>query len=101
MGYIIPVENYQYQQYQQRVSQPARDPFPIERLYPIPHQQPYNDEERVADNRQDNEHRRESEQKRQVTSYVAIKKEADILEPVREKVFSEITGKGQFFKAEV
>ncbi|WP_347835521.1 hypothetical protein [Gracilibacillus sp. JCM 18860] len=32
-GYVIPVENYQYQQYQQRVTKRERDPFPIERLY--------------------------------------------------------------------
>ncbi|GGM24628.1 hypothetical protein GCM10011351_07960 [Paraliobacillus quinghaiensis] len=34
MGYILPIENYQYQQYQNRVTQPQRDPYPIERLYP-------------------------------------------------------------------
>lgn len=33
MGYIIPVENYQYQQYHQRVTQPKQDPYPIEKLY--------------------------------------------------------------------
>jgi len=34
MGYILPIENYQYQQYQNRVTQPERDPYPVERPYP-------------------------------------------------------------------
>ena len=34
MGYILPIENYQYQQYHNRVTQPERDPYPVERLYP-------------------------------------------------------------------
>lgn len=35
MGYILPIENYQAQQYQNRVSQPDRNPYPVERLYPV------------------------------------------------------------------
>jgi len=35
MGYILPIENYQANQYQNRVMQPDRDPSPVERLYPI------------------------------------------------------------------
>ena len=34
MGYILPVQNYQAQHYQDRVHQPERDPMPIDRIFP-------------------------------------------------------------------
>ncbi|WP_440894929.1 hypothetical protein ACS127_10155 [Amphibacillus sp. Q70] len=34
MGYILPIQNYQSQYYHERVTQPERDPIPIDRLYP-------------------------------------------------------------------
>lgn len=35
MGYILPIENYQSTNYHNRVIHPDRDPYPIERLYPV------------------------------------------------------------------
>lgn len=34
MGYILPIQNYQAQHYQDRITQPERDPMPIDRIYP-------------------------------------------------------------------
>lgn len=34
MGYVLPIDTYQYQNYQNRLTQPERDPYPIERIYP-------------------------------------------------------------------
>ena len=33
MGYILPIQNYQAQHYQDRVNQPELDPMPIDRIY--------------------------------------------------------------------
>lgn len=34
MGYILPIQNYQSQHYHERVTEPERDPMPVDRLYP-------------------------------------------------------------------
>lgn len=34
MGYVLPVDTTQYQNYYNRVAQPERDPYPIEKIYP-------------------------------------------------------------------
>lgn len=34
MGYVLPIDTTQYQNYHNRVSQPERDPFPIEKVHP-------------------------------------------------------------------
>ncbi|WP_117149545.1 MULTISPECIES: hypothetical protein [Paraliobacillus] len=34
MGYVLPVDTNQYQNYHNRVTQPERDPYPIEKIYP-------------------------------------------------------------------
>ncbi|WP_256371063.1 hypothetical protein [Halobacillus sp. Marseille-Q1614] len=35
MGYILPVSQFQYQDYQQRITPDSRSSFCLERIYPV------------------------------------------------------------------
>ncbi|WP_079709186.1 hypothetical protein [Paraliobacillus ryukyuensis] len=89
MGYVLPVDNYQYQQYQNRVTQPERDPYPIEQLYPIQLDMSYQEELE----KQQMEHTELSKQAQQNT--------APTLSPPRMSVeanmiYANLTGVGQY-----
>ncbi|MDX8045811.1 hypothetical protein SH601_07385 [Gracilibacillus sp. S3-1-1] len=87
MGYIIPVEHYQYQQYHNRVQRSTQDPFPIERLYPI--QLGMHDRKMKT---------KESFKKRKMTS--SIKSQPSEL-VVHDTAYAGVTGKGKHFEASV
>ncbi|GAE94275.1 hypothetical protein JCM21714_3415 [Gracilibacillus boraciitolerans JCM 21714] len=93
MGYIMPIENYQYQQYHQRVTQQEHDPFPIERLYPIQSSMYYNQE------------RSKEEPRKNLIPQTKVRntnKSKDIEnEHPKHKIYSEVTGKGINFQAKV
>ncbi len=93
MGYVIPVDNYQYQQYQNRVTNEKRDPFPIEKLYPIQFGMHYKQE-----------HTKEDPKK----GYTPITKNRQVNTPSYEEeyhqkhiIYAEVTGKGKNFQAKV
>ncbi|UOQ86491.1 hypothetical protein [Gracilibacillus salinarum] len=92
MGYIMPVENYQYQQYHQRVTKEKRDPFPIEKVYPVQHDTTYEESqtnrEEVLPYPAQGNHRRlvmneQPESKRKA------------------HIYAQVTGKGKHFQAKV
>ncbi|MGP4041144.1 hypothetical protein ACTWP4_14790 [Gracilibacillus sp. D59] len=92
MGYIMPVENYQYQQYHNRVTRKERDPFPIERLYPIQFGMRYKEE------------RTKEEPKKIVIPQQKKRNHEYVTEPenqTKHTVYAEVTGKGGKFEATV
>ncbi|ENH95914.1 hypothetical protein J416_13559 [Gracilibacillus halophilus YIM-C55.5] len=98
MGYIMPVENYQYHQYQNRVNTQEHDPMPIERLYPIQFSMQYN--------RQKTEERQQRQYSPDHGNQTIGKKRTDNRAQYkpnhqREAVYAEVTGKGGQFQAEV
>lgn len=91
MGYVIPVENYQYQQYQQRVTKRERDPFPIERLYPIQLDRNY-------------DRLREKDVEQALLKKARVKQEQKDLEymkSINNEIYAKMTGKGRQFIAKV
>lgn len=95
MGYIMPIENYQYQQYHQRVTNKKRDPFPIEKLYPIPFQQQYehnhSGEEFVLNNAKTIDDK---------GSNRTDKQKLPFFKEQNQRIYAKITGKGKRFIAE-
>ncbi|SHM40844.1 hypothetical protein [Gracilibacillus kekensis] len=93
MGYIMPVENYQYQQYHNRVTKNERDPFPIEKLHPIQFSMRYKQE------------RSKEEQKRKYIPKTKQRNMNRIPEEEnyhpKQKIYAEVTGKGVNFQAKV
>lgn len=95
MGYIMPIDNYQYQKYQERVTKEEKDPFPIEKLYPIPFQQQYhykNTEEEFT--------RSNSTQADNNEMELLDKEKLTFVKEQNQQIYANITGKGKRFIAE-
>ncbi|KAB8139085.1 hypothetical protein F9U64_01425 [Gracilibacillus oryzae] len=92
MGYILPVDNFQYQQYHNRVTKTERDPFPIEELYPIQFNMDYESEKLKEKTGQ----KYESPEVfgKQSSSYISSSSIKN------EKIYAQVTGKGREFVAE-
>ncbi|WP_208590201.1 hypothetical protein [Gracilibacillus suaedae] len=92
MGYIMPVENYQYQQYHNRVTREERDPFPIERLYPIQFGMRYKEERTKEKPKRIIIPQQKKRRRHQVT----VQKSQP-----NHMIYAEVTGKGGKFEATV
>ncbi|WP_186576022.1 hypothetical protein [Aquibacillus kalidii] len=90
MGYILPVENYQYMEYQKRVTKEQHDPFPIEKLYPTYFHLTYNEEKNQKQEYQGNP--------RQFTKQ---KTTQSIDDKLVEKIQADLTGKGKLFSENI
>ncbi|QGH35600.1 hypothetical protein GI584_16790 [Gracilibacillus salitolerans] len=92
MGYIMPVENYQYQQYHNRVTREERDPFPIERLYPIQFGMRYKEEQT-----------KDEPKKIMIPQQKKRKRDQATEQEIHTKhtIYAEVTGKGGKFEATV
>ncbi|WP_058308116.1 hypothetical protein [Gracilibacillus massiliensis] len=95
MGYIMPVENYQYQQYHNRVTKKERDPFPIEKLYPIQFGMQYKQE------RTKEEPKKEYIPKTKERNSNRYQEENHENNHPKQKIYAEVTGKGVNFQAKV
>ncbi|SES26085.1 hypothetical protein SAMN04487944_1296 [Gracilibacillus ureilyticus] len=92
MGYIIPIENYSYQQYQSRITKEERDPFPIEELYPVQFNMHY-ENEKLKEKPKDSMNFKQ-------TAGTHVYGQAVPGSIRNEKVYAEVTGKGRQFVAE-
>ncbi|GAB2532795.1 hypothetical protein [Gracilibacillus alcaliphilus] len=92
MGYIIPVDNYQYQQYHQRVTQPKQDPYPIEKLYPSQFDLHY-DRILTGDKAMTGYSQRDKHTVQTESPKLTTEKHTEI--------YAEMTGKGREFEAKV
>lgn len=94
MGYVLPITNYQGQHYQDRVTQPARDPYPIERLYSVQLDMAYSEN---ADNRGTAPAREQRMLKSQQTEEAhQLNKQSYAISDDIKKVYSELTGTGLY-----
>lgn len=91
MGYILPITHYQYQDYQNRVTQKGQDPYHIEKPYKVI----LDTKSREMDENEDTHENAKSGKSDFL--YQPISNE----EPKREKIISEITGKGQLFSESI
>ncbi|WLV25560.1 hypothetical protein QR721_04965 [Aciduricibacillus chroicocephali] len=95
MGYIAPVTNYQYADYQKRVTAEKRDPIHIEKPFKVvletQYEETYDSETKVR-----NEHRLESSEKRNPYTFGQY-------EPsyYNNAAVAAVTGKGQLFSGMV
>jgi hypothetical protein len=93
MGYILPVNHYQYQDYQRRTLQTDRSPFMLEKVF------------KASLNGKLKQHSQPREQGRKdyqssrklYTSYDFHAGKEYIHSSQHEKIYSEVTGKGQNF----
>ncbi len=92
MGYIIPVDNYQYQQYQNRVTNQERDPFPIEKLYPIQFGMHYKQERTKEEPKNDFT---------PTTKERQVNRSQEEPNHTKHTIYAEVTGKGKNFQAKV
>jgi len=94
MGYIMPVEQYQYQDYHNRITKEERDPFPIEKPYAIqfgiPYRQERTKEFSFAPSIPELEQSTSNHNK-----HIVKQRE------VQHSVYAELTGKGGRFQAQV
>ncbi|WP_182200014.1 hypothetical protein [Paraliobacillus salinarum] len=89
MGYILPVTNYQYSNYHARVTQPKRDPYPIEQLYPIQLDMDYqkNIEDQATDiSELSTKHKRHNAKSALASAHTAV----------TEQTYTDLTGTGKF-----
>ncbi len=87
MGYVLPIENYQYQNYHQRVTQPKRDPYPIDQLYQVQLDMAYQKE---------TEERETTELYNKQPLTMIAKLPEHSLSEVSEEVYTELTGAGKY-----
>lgn len=87
MGYILPLSLYQYNDYQKRVTKDKLDLFYIEKLYKVVLESKHQDLED------------------EVNRMEAVSKSRSKLTaptpPTNEKMYSELTGKGQFYSESI
>lgn len=89
MGYVLPVNNYQYSNYHARVTQPKRDPYPIEQLYPIQLDMDYqkNIEDQTTDiSELSTKYKNNSEKSALAPTHTAV----------TEQTYTDLTGAGKF-----
>lgn len=83
VGYILPINHYQYKDYQQRVTEDKQDPYYIEKPYKAileaKHQDIARKEGRLETTRE--------------SSY----KLSAVKSPTAEKIHADVTGKGRYF----
>ncbi|MCT2535675.1 hypothetical protein NC661_06625 [Aquibacillus koreensis] len=83
MGYVLPVDNYQYQQYQNRVVKTKQDPYPIEKPFKTQLSMSYMDQEK------------------QLEKHVEHKKKTNVTGHAVDFVYTEMTGKGYFINERI
>ncbi|GEN52867.1 hypothetical protein [Halobacillus faecis] len=99
MGYILPVNHYQYQDYQTRTTQRERSPFVLEKIFKatldsnMKHNQP-REQGRVENQRRKSIHTTRNTHAVNI-AHSSIKKSGT------EKILSHMTGKGQYFSETV
>ncbi|WP_430787637.1 hypothetical protein VBD025_16985 [Virgibacillus flavescens] len=91
MGYILPITHYQYQDYQNRVTQKEQDPYHIEKPYKV-----------ILDTKsremEDEDHTQKDDQSSKSNFFY---KPMNTDNNKNEKVISKITGKGQHFSESI
>ncbi|MGR9050810.1 hypothetical protein ACQ4XT_19415 [Halobacillus faecis] len=99
MGYILPVNHYQYQDYQIRTTQHERSPFVLEKVFKaaldsnMKHNHPHK-QDRVEDQR-----RKSIQITRNTHAVNSV--HSTFKRSGTEKILSNITGKGQYFSETV
>ncbi|MFD2924219.1 hypothetical protein [Halobacillus naozhouensis] len=100
MGYILPINHYQYMDYKKRVTQTARSPFVLDAVFKATLDQKL----------QGNEHQQQEQQEKDVKNerFHPLYTPATIhyhtvpqTENISEKVYSNVTGKGLHFSEKV
>ncbi|ARI77997.1 hypothetical protein [Halobacillus mangrovi] len=89
MGYILPVNHYQYQDYQKRTIPKQRSPFVLHKVYKATL-----DCNLTHSKNPNNQERQDSLTK---TLHTSMEFHAGKSSGIREKIYSELTGKGQNF----
>ncbi|MET3683355.1 hypothetical protein ABID56_001450 [Alkalibacillus flavidus] len=109
MGYILPVDQHQYQRYQQRVTSENRVPYMVERPFGAELDTQRKQSFEYAEDRkqmskryqnkpeQDQEQQQSAEQAETMQLYMP----ENVQHPTNIKNFKELTGKGRFFSESV
>ncbi|MFG6149434.1 hypothetical protein [Halobacillus sp. B23F22_1] len=99
MGYILPIQHYQYQDYHQRVTSEERSPFMLDPVFKVTldHRLKENYTPREPHRKDSNDLRHELHTSKKFY-YNNEKKRSHLL---KEKVYSEVTGKGQRFSESI
>ncbi|WP_052158756.1 hypothetical protein [Halobacillus sp. BBL2006] len=92
MGYILPINHYQYQDYQRRTIQTDRSPFMLEQVFKatLNSKLKQHDQPREQD-------RKDYQSQKLYTSADFHAGKAHPHSSQHEKIYSEVTGKGQNF----
>ncbi|MBX0357084.1 hypothetical protein [Halobacillus sp. Nhm2S1] len=99
MGYILPVNHYQYQDYQTRTTQRERSPFVLEKIFKATlegntkHNHP-REQDRVINQRRKSIHTTRN-------THAVNSAHSSIKRSGTEKIYSNMTGKGQYFSETV
>lgn len=87
MGYVLPINHYQYYDYQIRTIKEKSDPFPIEKPYKTILRTDYHDNHRNQINIKSSDH-----------SGINLSKPRP---PTAESIYAELTGKGRNFSSTI
>lgn len=90
MGYIMPVDNFQYQQYHKRVVKQKRDPYPIEKLQRIQFGIRYKQEKT-----------KEASYQWYSDAQVKFRTEKSAAYTLKGEIYADITGVGKNYEAQV
>ncbi|SIS47897.1 hypothetical protein [Salimicrobium flavidum] len=101
MGYILPINNYQYQDYQNRVVQREHSPTGLENVWKVMLDQKVKERRQMRE-----EDRLEYQQLTDLmytpsTVHKVNKQSKSVPSHVQEKVYSDVTGKGAFFSESI
>jgi|GEM_PF-3397007 len=100
MGYILPVNHYQYKDYHDRTIQTERSPFMLEQIFKttldnrLKQQEQSREEDRL-------EYQEMSRKLFTSKDMHAVKNPWKPAEPAHEKVYSDVTGKGKHFSESI
>ena len=101
MGYILPINHYQYQDYHHRVVQRERSPVGLDKVWKIVLDQKVKERKQMRE-----EDRLEYQQLNDLmytpsTIHKTKSKSRHVPSEVQEKVYSSVTGKGSYFSESV
>lgn len=101
MGYILPINHYQYQDYQHRVVQRELSPAGLDKVWKIMLDQKVKERKQMRE-----EDRLEYQQFSDLmytpkTVHKAKKRSKSVPAEVQEKVYSDVTGKGAYFSESI
>ncbi|CDQ21001.1 hypothetical protein SAMN05192559_106216 [Halobacillus karajensis] len=99
MGYILPVNHYQYQDYQTRTAQHERSPFVLEKVYKVKLNQ--RKHQQTRENGCQNDQKQLSSIQFPNQMHVVKKGRTDMDQTNHCIILFEITGKGRYFSESV